>query len=90
VFLATKISNNLEKISFSSVELKYNLVYHEKEYFTETLSPEYNVAEQEKQNRHKIKDLKNLKVTGITLKTDSTFKREVTFDWPDIQNPLQS
>jgi len=34
-----KISNNLEKISFSSVELKYNLVYHEKEYFTENLKP---------------------------------------------------
>jgi len=75
-----KISNNLEKISFSSVELKYNLVYHEKEYFTETLSPEYNVAEQENKTVIKIKDLKNLKVTGITLKTDSTFKREVTFD----------
>jgi len=62
------------------VELKYNLVYHEKEYFTETLSPEYNVAEQENKTVIKIKDLKNLKVTGITLKTDSTFKREVTFD----------
>jgi len=40
------------------VELKYNLVYHEKEYFTETLSPEYNVAEQENKTVIKIKDLK--------------------------------
>jgi len=54
-----KISNNLEKISFSSVELKYNLVYHEKEYFTETLSPEYNVAkrfEKPESHRHYFKN----------------------------------
>lgn len=75
-----KIPNNLEKISFSSVELRYNIVYHEKEYFSETINPEYTVLEQENKTVVKINGLKNLKLTGITLKTDSTFKREVSFD----------
>jgi len=50
------------------VELKYNLVYHEKEYFTETLSLNTTLLSRENKTVIKIKDLKNLKVTGITLK----------------------
>ncbi|HHV29328.1 hypothetical protein [Acetivibrio mesophilus] len=75
-----KIPNNLEKISFSSVELKYNMVSYEKEYFSETIIPEYSVVEQENETVIKINNFKNLKLSSITLKTDSTFKRKVTFD----------
>lgn len=75
-----KIPNNLEKLSFSSVELKYNFIFQRKEYFTETIIPEYTVIEHENTTIIRIKNLKNLKLGSITLKTDSTFKRQVTFD----------
>lgn len=75
-----KISNNLEKISFTKVTLNHNNVVQEREYFTDTISPEFTTEEREKTTVIKIKGLKNLKLNDITLKTDSMFKRLVTFD----------
>lgn len=75
-----KISNNLEKVSFSSVELKYNMTLPKKEYFIDTISPKFTTEERENTTVIKIQDVKNLKLSSITLKTDSIFKRNVTFD----------
>ncbi len=75
-----KISNNLEKLSFTQVTLKHNNVIQEQKYFTDTISPEFTTEEKEKTTVIKIKGLKNLKLSSITLKTDSMFKRLVTFN----------
>lgn len=75
-----KISNNLEKVSFSSVALKYNKTLQKKEYFTNTISPNFTTEERENTTVIKIQHFKNLKLSRITLKTDSIFKRNVTFD----------
>lgn len=75
-----KIPNNLEKVSFSSVALKYNKVLQKKEYFTDTVSPNYTTEERGNTTVLKIQEFKNLRLSSITLKTDSVFKRNVSFD----------
>lgn len=75
-----KIPNNLEKISFSSVLLKFNKTMQNKEYFINSISPEFSTEERGNTTAIKIQGLKNLKLSSITLKTDSIFKRRVTFD----------
>lgn len=78
-----KISNNLEKISFSSVVLKFNKTTQKREYFINSISPEFSTEESANTTVVKIKGLRNLKLSSITLQTDSTFKRKVTFDGSD-------
>jgi hypothetical protein len=75
-----KILNNLEKVSFSSVALKYNKTLQKKEYFANTISPNFSTEERGNTTVIKIQNLKNLKLSSITLITDSIFKRNVTFD----------
>lgn len=75
-----KIANNLEKVSFSSVALKYNRILQKKEYFTNTISPNFTTEERGNTTVIKIQNLKNVKLSSVTLKTDSIFKREVTFE----------
>lgn len=75
-----KIPNNLEKISFSSVLLKFNKTMQNKEYFINSISPEFSSEERGNTTAIKIQGLRNLKLSSITLKTDSIFKRRVTFD----------
>jgi hypothetical protein len=75
-----KILNNLEKVSFSSVALKYNKTLQKKEYFANTISPNFSAEERGNTTVIKIQNLKNLKLSSITLITDSIFKRNVTFD----------
>ena len=52
----------------------------EKEYFTETFSPDFDVVQKENSTVIKVKGLKNLRLCGISLVTPSMFKRNVTFD----------
>ncbi len=75
-----KLSNNLEKISFTNVKLEYNKVIQEQEYFTDTIVPKFTTEERENTTVVKINNFRNLKLSSITLKTDSKFKRLVTFN----------
>lgn len=75
-----KIPNNLEKVAFSSVSLKYNKTLQKKEYFINSISPNYSIEEKGNTTVVKVQGLKHLKLSSITLKTDSIFKRKVTFD----------
>jgi hypothetical protein len=75
-----KISNNLDKVSFSSVVLKFNKTVQKKEYFLNSISPKFSAEERGNTTVVKIQGFRNLKLSGITLKTDSIFKRNVTFD----------
>ncbi|WHH60199.1 hypothetical protein [Petroclostridium sp. X23] len=74
-----KISNNLEEVSFSSVKVKYNTILQKKEYFTNTISPAFTIEEKENTTVIKVRSIKNLKLSSITLNTDSIFKRNVAF-----------
>ncbi len=75
-----KLQNNLEKVSFSTVTLNYDKTIKYKEYFIETLSPDYSTEERDNKTFIKLKNMKNLKLNNITLKTDSVFKRGVSFN----------
>jgi hypothetical protein len=75
-----KLSNNLEKIAFTSVELNYNNFTQRKEYFTDNITPEFTTEESEKRTIIKITNLKNLKIDSITIESDSVFKRNVDFE----------
>jgi len=75
-----KILNNLENISFSTVALKFNKTLQKKEYFIESTSPKFSTEGQGNKTVVKIEGLRNLKLSSITLKTDSIFKRNITFD----------
>jgi hypothetical protein len=76
-----KIANNLEKLSFDSVYLKYNNIILDKENFTDVLKPQYTVEEQQEEQKTfvKITGIKNLKLESIELETESIFKRVVSF-----------
>ncbi len=74
-----KLLNNLEKVSFSDVTLNYDKTLKNEEYFNETLSPEYFTEERDNKTVITLKNMKNLKLNKITLKTDSIFKRSVNF-----------
>lgn len=75
-----KISNNFDKVSFSSVVLKFNKTVQKKEYFINSISPEFTTEERGNTTVVKIQGVRNLKLSSIALKTDSIFKRKVTFD----------
>lgn len=79
-FYRFKLSNNLEKVSFSSVILKYNKRLQKKEYFSNSIPMNFTTKEDGSTTVIKIQNLKNLKLNSLTLKTDNIFKRNVTFD----------
>lgn len=70
------LSNNLEKISFSGVDLCYSDEKSKTEYFTESLIPDYTVEEKGKETHINISGLKNLRLDEIVLSTDDIFKRK--------------
>lgn len=75
-----KISNNLEKIFFTSVALNYNNIVQMKENFTETIATKFTAEEKDKTTIIKIPNMKNLKLNSITIETNSIFKRNVYFE----------
>ena len=75
-----KIANNLEKISFTSVFLKYDNIIKQKESFIGTLRPSFTVEEKEKETIVKVANVRNLKLDSITIETDSLFKRKFNFE----------
>lgn len=72
-----KLNNNLERISFDTVELVHSIKTINENYFIEQISPHYIVEHADRQTIIKIDGLKNLKLCDITIQTDSMFKRMV-------------
>lgn len=64
----------------SGIETKLNKTLQKKEYFIDSISPKFSVEERANSTVVKIQGFKNLKLSSITLKTDSIFKRNITFD----------
>lgn len=75
-----RLTNNLEKISFSSVALKYDSIIRIKDNFTDTITPGFTTEEKDKTTVVKLQGLKNLKLDSISVETDSMFKRNVRFE----------
>ena len=73
-----KLGNNLEKISLEAVALVHNDVTQENIYFIESITPEFNVTEEKEKTVISVKGMYNLRIAGITINTDSMFKRTVT------------
>ncbi len=70
-----KLLNNLEKISFDTVNLVYNVKENEENYFIERMTPPFTVEEKDKTTFIEIEGLKNLRLCDVTIETDSMFKR---------------
>ena len=72
-----KLANNLEQISFDTVNLVYSIETSEETYFIESLEPEFSIESGDKRTNIVIKDLKNLRLCDVTIYTDSMFKRNI-------------
>ncbi|MHB8125826.1 MAG: hypothetical protein ACYDEJ_09355 [Desulfitobacteriaceae bacterium] len=82
-YFRLKLANNLEKITFTKVNLIYNASTFEESYFIETLRPKFQVEQKDKKTYIKLEGLKNLKLTDITVLSDSVFKRTVSTPFGD-------
>ena len=81
-----KLANNLEQISFDTVNLIRSIEEIEKTYFIENLEPKYNVESKYKKTTVIIESLKNLRLCDVTIHTDSMFKRNAsTLSWINKQ-----
>jgi hypothetical protein len=72
-----KFANNLEQISFNSVNLVYSLQISEETYFIESFSPKFTVETKDKITKILIEDLKNLRLCDLQIETDTMFIRKV-------------
>lgn len=72
-----RLANNLERITFESVQLQHNDLLQETSRFVEQLSPAFRTEEKERQTHIYIEGLKHLKLAQLTLHTDSMFQRSV-------------
>jgi hypothetical protein len=73
-----RLSNNLERISFDSVNLIHNSITQEKIYFVEEILPKFSVEEKDGTTHIHIEELKNLRLAEITIDTESMFQRMVS------------
>lgn len=73
-----RLANNLEKLTFDSVMLQYDQTETAQAYFRERLRPSFTTEEVGQDTLIHIGELKNLRLTDITLETDSMFLRRVT------------
>jgi hypothetical protein len=82
------LSNNLEKIEFSSVQLQYTAQTVEQNYFTETANPVFTVETKDKSTYVQFSGFKNLRIMDISLRTDSIFKRMVSLNELGVRKEL--
>ncbi|MDF1616491.1 hypothetical protein [Petrocella sp. FN5] len=73
-----KLANNLEEISFDTVDLVYSMNARENNYFIESMTPVFHIEEKDQRTYIKIEGLRNLRLCDVTIETDSMFKRRVS------------
>jgi hypothetical protein len=71
-----KFANNLEQISFNSVNLVYSLQISEETFFIESFKPKFTVETKDKTTKVLIEDLKNLRLCDLQIETDTMFIRK--------------
>lgn len=75
-----QIAGLLDRISFNSVILIFNQDLQRKEYFLETLTPQFIVITENRFTKVTINSLRNLDLYDLTIETNDMFKRKVSFD----------
>jgi len=73
-----RLANNMERISFTQVELVFNEEISEETYFIESFVPRFTVENEERRTKIIIEGLKNLRLCDIVIETDSMFIRTVS------------
>ena len=77
-FFRLKLANNLERISFSAVNLIYRVETVENTYFIESFNPSRSVKSADKMTKISIEGLRNLRLLDVTIASDSMFKRNAS------------
>jgi hypothetical protein len=72
-----KLNNNLEQISFRTVNLVYSIELSEETWFIESIIPKFTVESGNRETRIIIEDLKHLRLCDLHIETDSMFLRNV-------------
>jgi len=75
-----ELQNNLEKISFSTAKLIYNKTMFSELYFTNMISPKFEVEEisDKKETHIKVSGISKLRLKSIDVISDSIFQRTAT------------
>lgn len=79
IYYRFEFSNNLEKIRFDKLVLKYRQWNSQNLVFTETFTPQYEISQlpEEKETKITLKGVKNLPLESIVIDTDDIFNRSV-------------
>lgn len=68
-----------KNLTFDNVSLEYNQLVVNKSFFIESLSPTFEVKQEDKTTIIELFGLKNIKINEITFETDDQFKRNFSF-----------
>jgi len=82
-----RLANNMERISFTEVNLVFNQEISEETYFIESFVPAFTVENEDRRTKIIIEGLKNLRLCDIVIETDSMFIRTASAPW-GIQKEL--
>ena len=82
-----RLANNMERISFTQVNLVFNQEISEETYFIESFVPRFTVENENRRTKIIVEGLKNLRLCDIIIETDSMFIRTVAAPW-GIQKEL--
>jgi len=70
-----RLANNMERISFTQVNLVFNQEISEETYFIESFVPPFTVENEDRRTKIIIEGLKNLRLCDLVIETDSMFIR---------------
>jgi hypothetical protein len=82
-----RLANNMERISFTQVNLVFNQEISEETYFIESFVPPFTVENEDRRTKIIIEGLKNLRLCDLVIETDSMFIRTASAPWA-IQKEL--
>jgi hypothetical protein len=82
-----RLANNMERISFTQVNLVFNQEISEETYFIESFVPQFTVENEDRRTKIIIEGLKNLRLCDLVIETDSMFIRTASAPW-GIQKEL--
>jgi len=82
-----RLANNMERISFTQVNLVFNQEISEETYFIESFVPPFTVENENRRTKIIIEELKNLRLCDLVIETNSMFIRTASAPWA-IQKEL--
>jgi hypothetical protein len=73
-----RLANNMERISFQQVFLKFSQEINEEINFIESFVPAFTVENEDRRTKIIIEGLKNLRLCALEIETDSMFIRNIS------------